>query len=86
MSIQLVDSRHAPTPLDKQLNEWLIYHGKNHLVVATKTDKLSANKLKLSLQEIEKTLPESRIISYSALTGKGRDEVWQEIGNSLRKR
>lgn len=83
LSIQLVDSRHQPTALDKQLHEWLIYHGKNHLVVATKADKLSGNKLKTSLREIEKALPESKIISYSALTGKGREELWREIGNSL---
>ncbi len=85
LSIQLVDSRHAPTTLDRQLHEWLVYHQKNHLIVATKADKLSNNKLKASLQAIEKALPESKIIQYSALTGKGRDEVWREIGNSLEK-
>ncbi len=85
LSIQLVDSRHAPTTLDRQLHEWLVYHQKNHLIVATKADKLSNNKLKASLQEIEKALPESKIITYSALTGKGRDAVWREIGNSLEK-
>src|SRR3954467_10853015 len=31
LSIQLVDSRHEPTKLDLQLNEWLTYHGKPHL-------------------------------------------------------
>ena len=86
LSIQLIDSRHAPTTLDRQLNEWLLYHDKNHLVVATKADKLSANKLKESLKEIEKTLPTSRIISYSSTTGKGRDEVWGEINDSLEKK
>jgi len=86
LSIQLVDSRHAPTELDKQLHEWLFHHGKYHFVVATKTDKLSNNKLKISLQEIEKSLPGSKVIAYSSLTGKGRDEVWREIGNSLEKR
>ncbi|MDQ2746451.1 MAG: ribosome biogenesis GTP-binding protein YihA/YsxC [Acidobacteriota bacterium] len=85
LSIQLIDSRHQPTTLDKQLNEWLLYHGKNHLVVATKADKLSGNKLKTSLREIEKTLPHSRLICYSSVTGKGREEVWREIGNSLGK-
>lgn len=86
LSIQLIDSRHQPTTLDKQLNEWLVYHHKNHLIVATKADKLSANKLNISLREIEKTLPGSKIISCSAVTGKGREEVWREIGNSLEKR
>lgn len=85
LSIQLIDSRHQPTTLDKQLNEWLFYHGKNHLVVATKADKLSNNKLKTSIEEIEKVLPESKIIAYSATTGKGREELWREIGNSLQK-
>lgn len=85
LAIQLVDSRHAPTPLDRQLHEWLTFYRKNHLVVATKADKLSSIKLKKSLQEIEKILPESPLIAYSAVTGKGREEVWREIGKSLEK-
>lgn len=83
LSIQLIDSRHAPTELDLKLNEWLIFNQKNHIVVATKADKLSSNKLNKSFQEMEKTLPESKIILYSAETGKGRDELWREILNSL---
>jgi GTP-binding protein len=82
--IHLVDSRHNPTELDKSLHEWLNYHQKNHVVVATKADKLSANKLNKSLQEIEKALPGSEIITFSAKTGKGRDTVWREIETALR--
>jgi GTP-binding protein len=85
LSIQLIDSRHAPTTLDRQLNEWLRFHGKNHLIVATKADKLSNNALKKSLREIEESLPESKIIAYSSVTGKGRDEVWREIAGALEK-
>jgi GTP-binding protein len=83
LSIQLVDARHKPTELDLQLNEWLVYHQKKHLVVATKADKLSNNKLKKSLAEMEVILPESKIIAYSSTTGKGRDAVWREISNAL---
>ncbi len=83
LSIQLIDSRHQPTALDLQLNEWLVYHGKNHLVVATKTDKLSNNKLNSSRREIEQIVPSSRVIAYSSETGKGRDALWREIENSL---
>ncbi|CAA9418209.1 MAG: GTP-binding protein EngB [uncultured Pyrinomonadaceae bacterium] len=86
LSIQLVDSRHQPTTLDRQLYEWLVYHRKIHLIVATKADKLSSIKLKKSLQEIERSLPGSKIIAYSALTGKGRDEIWREIADALEKR
>ena len=85
LSIQLVDSRHKPTELDRNLHEWLNFHGKDHVVVATKSDKLSANKLKKSLQEIENALPGSTIIAHSAKTGKGRDAVWREIEAALRR-
>lgn len=84
LSIQLVDARHSPTELDRQLNEWLVYHEKKHLVVATKADKLSSNKLRKSLDEVRESLPESKIIAYSSTTGKGRDELWQEIAAALK--
>ena len=83
LSIQLIDSRHNPTELDRQLNEWLHFYRKNHIIVATKADKLSSNKLQKSLSEIKEVLPESEILTYSSLTGKGREAVWAEIGNSL---
>ena len=85
LCVQLVDSRHAPTALDRQLYEWLVFHGKDFIVAATKADKLSSNKLNQSLKEIGKALPESKIIAYSSLTGRGKDELWQEIGNALKK-
>jgi GTP-binding protein len=81
LSIQLVDSRHKPTELDRQLNEWLIFHQRKHLIVATKADKLSKTQLKKNLDEMAKILPESQIITYSSVTGKGKDALWQEIDN-----
>ncbi|HEX8289200.1 MAG TPA: ribosome biogenesis GTP-binding protein YihA/YsxC [Pyrinomonadaceae bacterium] len=83
LSIQLIDSRHNPTELDLQLNEWLVYHNKNHIIVATKADKLSSNKLNKSLIEIKEMMPNSKVLTYSSTTGKGREQVWGEIGNSL---
>ena len=86
LSIHLVDSRHKPTELDRSLHEWLVYNNKKHIVVATKADKLSSNKLKNSLEIIEKNLPESEIIAYSSLTGKGRDALWHHIVAALEKK
>ncbi|HEY0657397.1 MAG TPA: ribosome biogenesis GTP-binding protein YihA/YsxC [Pyrinomonadaceae bacterium] len=83
LSIQLIDSRHNPTELDLQLNEWLVFHRKNHIIVATKADKLSSNKLQKSLLDIKKMLPESKILTYSSVTGKGKEQIWAEIGNAL---
>ncbi len=79
LSIQLVDSRHDPSELDKTLNEWLIFYGKPHIIVATKIDKLSSNDLKKSLPKIERAFPKSKIIPYSSVTGEGKKAVWQEI-------
>ena len=85
LSIQLVDSRHAPSKLDLQLHEWLVFNEKEHIVVATKSDKLSANDLARQLRLIEDQLPGSRVVPYSAQTGKGRDRVWAEIVAALGK-
>jgi GTP-binding protein len=83
--IQLVDARHPPSEFDKQLNDWLIVNEKPHLVVATKADKLSANQLKKQMSMLGRELTESKILSFSASTGKGREELWAEIERSLKK-
>lgn len=81
--IQLVDARHQPTALDRDLAEWLEFHQKNSLVVATKADKMSNNQLLKAMREIEAALPDRKIIAYSSETGKGREAVWREIEKSL---
>jgi GTP-binding protein len=81
--IQLVDSRHKPSELDLDLNEWLRFHDKNAIVVATKSDKLSNNELTKHLRDIEHEMPASRIIAYSSNSGRGRDIVWSEIEKAL---
>jgi GTP-binding protein len=83
LCVQLVDSRHEPTPLDGQLHEWLIFHNKPHIIAATKADKLSSNQLRKSLTSIESELPESKVIAYSSETGKGRDALWRTICNAV---
>jgi len=83
LSIQLVDARHKPTELDRQLHQWLIFHKKPHIIAATKADKLSSNQLRKSLAPIEEELYGSRVIPYSSATGKGRDTVWDEIARAV---
>jgi GTP-binding protein len=85
LSIQLVDSRHKPTALDIQLHEWLMFNKKDHIIVATKADKLSGNQLQKSLADIGKLLPGSPLIAFSAVTGRGKDALWTEISDSLKK-
>jgi GTP-binding protein len=85
LSIQLIDSRHNPTELDKQLHDWLTFNQKHHVVVATKADKLSNNQLHKQLKTLEKEFAGSKILTYSAQTGKGRDGLWAEIEAALKK-
>jgi GTP-binding protein len=79
LSIQIVDSRHEPTTLDLQLDEWLAANAKPRVVVATKSDKLSQNELRKNIERARATLSADRVITYSATTGRGRDEVWRTI-------
>jgi GTP-binding protein len=84
LCIQLVDSRHKPTELDRQLNEWLVFHKKRHVIAATKADKLSSNQLRKTLALIESELSGNRVIAYSSETGKGREALWDEINAAVR--
>lgn len=79
LSIQIVDSRHEPTTLDLQLNEWLAAHAKPRIVVATKSDKLSNNELRKNFERIKRKLDTEQVITYSATTGLGREKVWRAI-------
>ena len=83
LSIHLIDSRHEPTELDRELNEWLRVNKKSFITVATKSDKLSMNQLRKSLNSIEKLLPGGTVIAYSSKTGRGRDDVLNEIERSI---
>jgi GTP-binding protein len=83
LCIQLVDSRHKPSELDLQLHEWLVFNKRDHIIVATKSDKLSSNELVKQLRVIEKEMPGSKVIPVSSQTGKGRDVVWSKIAASM---
>ena len=79
LSIQLIDARHKLTPLDMQLHDWLIVNQKPHVVVATKADKLSRNELQKQMKIFASDLADSKTITYSSKTGRGRDEVGSGI-------
>ena len=83
LSIQLVDSRHEPTKLDLQLHDWLEHSAKPRLIVATKSDKLSNNDLKMSLERVQRVFKAATVIPFSAKSGHGRNELWHTIENAL---
>lgn len=82
--VHLVDSRHPPTRLDKELNEWLNENKIVYVVVLTKADKLSGNLLAKSIVEAKKSLVltvGTEPLVFSAKTGRGKKELlnWIDI-------
>ena len=83
LSIHIVDSRHEPTKLDLQLHEWLECQAQPRLIVATKSDKLSNNELRKSIERAQRAFKEDKVVAYSAKTGRGREEIWRQIEVAL---
>lgn len=84
--VQLVDIRHEPTGDDRQMYEYLKYHGLDGIVVATKADKLSANERRKSISRIRKVLDLNAgdvVIPVSALKRSGQDLLLEEIGKLI---
>ena len=84
LSIHIVDSRHEPTKQDLQLHEWLVHHRKSHLIVATKSDKLSNNELRQNIDCISRVFRTDQILTYSATKNRGHNELWGAIEKSLK--
>jgi len=83
LSIHIVDSRHEPSKQDLQLHEWLVHHQKPHLIVITKSDKLSRNELTKSINRAVRTFNVASLITYSATKRQGREQLWNAIEKSL---
>lgn len=84
--IQLVDIRHEPTSLDKQMYEYLQYFGLDGIVVATKMDKVSGNELRKNISNIRKSLNlrgDDVIIPISSLKRQGQDKLLEVIESLL---
>lgn len=83
LSIHIVDSRHDPSKQDLQLHEWLEHHKKPHIIVATKSDKLSNNELRRNIARAKRALGNDQIILFSAISGRGREDAWNAIRTAL---
>jgi len=65
----LVDIRHEPTDLDRQMYDWIIESGFTGFIIATKYDKISKNQLQKHIKAIMNKLDvvdEGLIFAYSS--------------------
>lgn len=82
----LVDIRHEPSALDKQMAGWIRQAGREPVVIATKLDKIKRSQrlgqLKILREGLE--LPkEAVILPYSALSKEGREEIYAYLEGCL---
>jgi len=84
--VVLVDARRDPQTLDGQLVASLQEAEIPVLVVATKTDKLKKSHQGRQLSQIRKefNLPYNQPVPFSAVTGAGRDGVWDLLEKACR--
>jgi GTP-binding protein len=79
LAIVLIDSNIPAQEPDRILIQFLRRMGRDFLVVATKADKLSGNKLRNALATLARDHGLDALLPYSAKTGAGRAELWREI-------
>jgi GTP-binding protein len=79
LCVALVDANVPTQESDRQMIAYLRETDRNYVVVATKTDKLSSNQLQRAVQNMREEYAEARIVTFSAKSGKGREELWREI-------
>ena len=83
LCLVLVDPNVPPQDRDKQLLQYLHAARRPTLIVATKSDRLPANKMRNTVAKLGSELENLRVLPYSAKTGMGREELWQEIRNAV---
>ena len=75
--VQLIDSRHPPSPDDRRMLDFLAALGLPTIVALTKIDKLRQPEVPARAAEVARDLQldDEQVIPFSAVTGAGRDEL-----------
>ena len=79
LCVALIDANVPPQESDRQLLDFLNASGKEFLLVATKSDRLSNNQLNNALRTFAQQYPSARLLPYSSKSGNGREALWKEI-------
>ena len=79
--VWLLDIRREVSKEDLHLWDWLQAMQVPVIIVVTKADKLSKNKRNKQAASIAKSLGRTaqELIQFSATSGEGKDEIWQEL-------
>jgi GTP-binding protein len=83
LCVVLVDANVPPQASDNSLLDFLRSARRNFVVVATKSDKLSGNRLQNALHRLSRVHQLKEIMPYSAKTGFGREPLWRKIREAI---
>ena len=82
----LVDIRHEPGNNDKIMYKWILDHGYEPVIIATKLDKIKRSQVQKQVKAIKQGLQVEKgtlVIPFSAETKQGREEIWSVIEGFL---
>lgn len=82
----LIDIRHDPSANDCKMYDWILHHGYQPIIIATKADKINRSQLVKQTKAIRSVLnaePGTMILPFSAATKQGRDEIYETIDKVL---
>ncbi|NOT58164.1 MAG: YihA family ribosome biogenesis GTP-binding protein [Deltaproteobacteria bacterium] len=77
--VSIVDIRRGPEDEEEALWEFLAYHHRPVLVVATKCDKLKRSELEKCRAALAAQIEDRPLILFSAETGLGKEDVWHAL-------
>ena len=82
----LIDIRHEPSANDRNMYEWIVKHGFQPILIATKLDKINRSQVARQVKGIKqslKVLPGTIVIPFSAQTKQGREEIYELLDSFL---
>jgi GTP-binding protein len=79
LAVIVLDARRGWMEKDIELRNWLEFHKRPFVVVATKTDKLKTQKDRQQSLRALRSGYDGELLECSAETGRGVGEIWQAI-------
>lgn len=80
----MIDARIGPTDLDEDMIRQLQFNLIPFVLIANKADKLKSSEVVKLNKDLERDYPGTTVILNSALTGQGRERIWETIERALR--
>jgi GTP-binding protein len=85
LCLALIDANVPPQESDRQLLDFLASRGRPHIIVATKSDRMSGNDRAQTMRRLHTEHPGVPVIAFSAKTGAGKEELWGQIRSYAEK-